>query len=175
MFGKGCCSPTRLRLLAGLLMWLSVFLLLLPAASKSLPTLSATFGAMVWPRPWISQMTSLLVANLYEDPSHGSASQSFNKGGFAAGCVVIVLVEKLSSSTCGTEGTFYAAAASTALSALLFMGLGEPKPQQEARHAGQQHPPRCLVLKCCMLRLGCHWECLEHPLTQELSEAGSTL
>ncbi|CAE7156185.1 unnamed protein product [Symbiodinium necroappetens] len=139
------------RLLAGLLLWLSAFFLLLPAASGSLPALLATFGAMVWPRPWISQMTSLLVANLYEDPSHGSASQSFSKGGFAAGCVVIVLLEELSSSTCGTEGTFYAAAASTALSAFLLIGVGEPKPQQEARHAGQQHPARCLVLKCCML------------------------
>lgn len=151
MLGKDWCFPNWLRLLAGLLLWLSAFFLLLPAASGSLPALLATFGAMVWPRPWISQMTSLLVANLYEDPSHGSASQSFSKGGFAAGCVVIVLLEKLSSSTCGTEGTFYAAAASTAFSAFLLICVGEPKPQQEARHAGQQHPARCLVLKCCML------------------------
>lgn len=67
-------------LLCALLMWLGVFFMVLPAASQSIFALTPVFALQVLPRPWIGQMTNLLVSELYDDASLSSAAQSFNQG-----------------------------------------------------------------------------------------------
>lgn len=68
-------------LLCGLLMWLGVFFMVLPSASLTgLYALALVFAFQVLPRPWIGQMTNLLVSELYDDASLSSAAQSFNQG-----------------------------------------------------------------------------------------------
>lgn len=97
--------------------------MVLPSASLGgLYALALVFAFQVLPRPWIGQMTNLLVSQLYDDASLSSAAQSFNQGGFALGCVFMVLLEELSSPF-GGEAMFYIAGAFTGLSSLLFLTL----------------------------------------------------
>lgn len=112
-------------LLCALLMWLGVFFMVLPAASQSIFALTPVFALQVLPRPWIGQMTNLLVSELYDDASLSSAAQSFNQGGFALGCVFMVLLEELTSAF-GGEAMFYIAGSFTGLSSLLFLTLPHP-------------------------------------------------
>lgn len=104
--------------------------MVLPSASLTgLYALALVFAFQVLPRPWIGQMTNLLVSELYDDASLSSAAQSFNQGGFALGCVFMVLLEELSSPF-GGEAMFYIAGAFTGLSSLLFLTL----PSAHDRH-----------------------------------------
>lgn len=112
-------------LLCALLMWLGVFFMILPVASQSIFALTPVFALQVLPRPWIGQMTNLLVSELYDDASLSSAAQSFNQGGFALGCVFMVLLEELTSAF-GGEAMFYIAGSFTGLSSLLFLTLPHP-------------------------------------------------
>lgn len=138
------------RMLFVMMLWLGGFFALLPVASQTLLALVFTYGFQVLPRPWIGQMTNLLVSELYEDPSLSSAAQSFNQGGFAFGCVVMVLLEQLSSATFGTEVMFYLAGGFTALSSLLFLKLpmldDKPAPTSNAPRCSQM--PSCFTLTC---------------------------
>ena len=60
--------------------------MVLPSASLTgLYALALVFAFQVLPRPWIGQMTNLLVSELYDDASLSSAAQSFNQGGYMAG------------------------------------------------------------------------------------------
>ena len=54
--------------------------MVLPVASQSIFALTPVFALQVLPRPWIGQMTNLLVSELYDDASLSSAAQSFNQG-----------------------------------------------------------------------------------------------
>lgn len=68
-------------LLCGLLMWLGTFFMVFPVASLGgIYALALVYAVQVLPRPWIGQMTNLLVSELYEDASSSSAAQSFNQG-----------------------------------------------------------------------------------------------
>ena len=68
-------------LLCALLMWLGTFFMVLPSASAGgISALVLVFAFQVLPRPWIGQMTNLLVSELYDDASLSSAAQSFNQG-----------------------------------------------------------------------------------------------
>ncbi|CAE7244308.1 unnamed protein product [Symbiodinium sp. CCMP2456] len=133
------------RMLFVMMLWLGGFFALLPVASQTLLALVFTYGFQVLPRPWIGQMTNLLVSELYEDPSLSSAAQSFNQGGFAFGCVIMVLLEQLSSATFGTEVMFYLAGGFTALSSLLFLKL----PMLDDKPAPASNTPRCSQMPSC--------------------------
>ena len=141
------------RLLFAMMLWLGGFFALLPVASQTMLALVATYGFQVLPRPWIGQMTNLLVSELYEDASLSSAAQSFNQGGFAFGCVIMVLLEQLSSSTFGTQGMFYMAGGFTALSSLLFLKLpvleDRDRADRDAPKASRASSlPSCFTLTC---------------------------
>ena len=110
-------------LLCLLTLWLAGFFALLPLASRSIYVLVLVYALQVLPRPWIGQMTNLLVSQLYEEPSISSAAQSLNQGGFALGCVSMVLLEQYGSEAFGGAAVFYMAGGFTALSAFLFLVL----------------------------------------------------
>eukprot|EP00913_Durusdinium_trenchii_P030450 g28524.t1 len=122
-------------LLGLLLLWLGVFFMVLPLASSSIYALTLVFAFQVLPRPWIGQMTNLLVSELYEEPSLSSAAQSFNQGGFALGCVFMVMLEEISSSAFGGAAMFYIAGGFTGLSSLLFFTL--PRAPEKAKVSGR--------------------------------------
>eukprot|EP00913_Durusdinium_trenchii_P023824 g22374.t1 len=88
-------------LLCLMTLWLGGFFTLLPVASSSIYSLVVVYAFQVLPRPWIGQMTNLLVSQLYEDAAKSSAAQSFSQGGFALGAVAMVLMEQYSSSAFG--------------------------------------------------------------------------
>ena len=111
------------RLLCLLTLWLAGFFAVLPLASSSIYALVVVYALQVLPRPWIGQMTNLLVSQLFEDPSISSAAQSLNQGGFALGCVSMVLLEQYGSEAFGGAAVFYMAGGFTALSAFLFLVL----------------------------------------------------
>lgn len=111
------------RLLCLLTLWLAGFFAVLPLASSSIYALVVVYALQVLPRPRIGQMTNLLVSQLFEDPSISSAAQSLNQGGFALGCVSMVLLEQYGSEAFGGAAVFYMAGGFTALSAFLFLVL----------------------------------------------------
>ena len=123
-------------LLCVLTLWLAGFFALLPAASSSIFTLILVYAFQVLPRPWIGQMTNLLVSQLFDDPSISSAAQSLNQGGFALGCVSMVLLEEYASEAFGGAAVFYMAGGFTALSAFLFLVLPRLEDQQAEKEAG---------------------------------------
>ncbi|CAK9064658.1 unnamed protein product [Durusdinium trenchii] len=56
-------------LLCLMTLWLGGFFTLLPVASSSIYSLVVVYAFQVLPRPWIGQMTNLLVSQLYEVPA----------------------------------------------------------------------------------------------------------
>lgn len=101
-------------------LWLGTGFALLPIASTSLVNLTALFGLQVIPRPWIGQITNLLVSELYEDASKSSMAQSINQGGFALGCVATLLLDFLCQHSIGSANFFYLAACFPFMAGLLF-------------------------------------------------------
>jgi fucose permease len=122
-------------LLCCLVLWLGVGFAFLPIASGSHRALTVLFGLQVLPRPWIGQMTNLLVSQLHEDASTSSVYQSINQGGFALGCAATQLLHyaMTQASSDGTANFFYCAGCLTAISGFLFCLLPtlseRPEPQ----------------------------------------------
>ena len=57
------------------MMWLGLFFMVLPLASTGgIYALALVFAFQVLPRPWIGQMTNLLVSYLFDDASLSSAA-----------------------------------------------------------------------------------------------------
>jgi len=114
-----------------LLLWLAAGFALFPVCSQSLWLLTGLFALQVLPRPWIGQMTTLLVSELYTDTVKSSMAQSFNQGGFALGSVVTLILTYVAEQTHGVQNTFYMAAAVTAVISLLFLAL--PRLSEKAK------------------------------------------
>eukprot|EP00439_Symbiodinium_sp_Y106_P045909 s1694_g5.t2 len=68
-------------------------------------------------------MTNLLVSDLYEASEDASAAQSFSQGGFAAGCVAMLLLEQAFRQSYGTQMMFFAAGGLTSGAGLIFCAL----------------------------------------------------
>jgi len=110
-------------------LWLGGCFALLPAASRSLITLIGIYALQVLPRPWIGQMTNLLVSQLYEDTARSNAAQSFSQGGFALGCITAQVLDYVATgiSSAGTAASFYCAAVVGVVVALAFLTLPPPR------------------------------------------------
>jgi len=122
-----------------LLVWLAGGFALFPVCSKSILVLTGLFALQVLPRPWIGQMTNLLVSELYKDAASSSAAQSFNQGGFALGAVATLLMSYVAERTEGIENTFYMAAVVTAVTALCCLLL----PRLPEENVAHRTTPRC--------------------------------
>jgi len=152
-------------LLCVLQLWLGGFFALLPLVCTSVGGLVTVFAFQVLPRPWIGQMTNLLVSELHEDAADSSAALSFSQGGFACGCVAMLLLGQAFETNAGIEMMFYAAGMITAGCAFLFCTLPQldekPRPAAAKSESGSQMPDQ-FTLWCsflAMLAIGVEVSC----------------